>query len=102
MNNFCCNKMYYYILQESKKNDPSIEYDSCMRSYSLRIINSNYGTHDYIKYCPWCGTKLPKILGDEWENMLKENYNISDPYFDENSKIPEEFKTDEWWKKLGL
>lgn len=56
-----------------------------------------------IDYCPWCATKLPKSLRDEWFKILEKEYGLDDPDDKKQSKlIPEEFKTDEWWKKRGL
>ncbi len=56
-----------------------------------------------ITHCPWCGTKLPKSVREEWFDILEKEYGIDHPRYDEQEKlIPEEFKTDEWWKKRGL
>ncbi|HSC25213.1 MAG TPA: hypothetical protein VLB80_03300 [Candidatus Babeliales bacterium] len=56
-----------------------------------------------INYCPWCAKPLPKDLRDEWLEVLKEEYDLDDPDSKEQKKlVPEEFKTDEWWKKRGL
>ena len=69
--------------------------------------NKRYGEY-FMFYCPFCGAKMPTNLSisDEYGN---------DPYSDAIEKavgkdycditedeIPEEFKTDEWWKKRGL
>ena len=94
--------MTSYIQQESTNADPSIDYNPYLRSYSLRIVNSDYGTHESMQYCPWCGTKLPKDLDGVWSKVLREEYGIIDPNVTERDKIPSEFKTDEWWKKRGL
>lgn len=99
---FCCDIMESYILQENDCTDQSIYYNQATRRYNLRIINSSYGTHEKILYCPWCGTKLPQNLGGVWSKTLKDEFNITDPHVDESHLVPEEFKTDEWWKKRGL
>ena len=56
-----------------------------------------------IIYCSWCNKKLPESLRDEWFEILEKEYNLDDPHREEQEKlIPEEFKTDEWWKKRDL
>ncbi len=52
------------------------------------------------KFC--CDNKLPRNLDNEWSKILREEYGITDPNFDDKDKVPEEFYTDEWWKKRGL
>lgn len=56
-----------------------------------------------FKYCPFCKKRLPKDLTNAWFDMLEKEYGIDDPYDDEQKRrIPQEFMTDEWWKKRGL
>ncbi len=53
-----------------------------------------------IIYCPWCNKKLPESLRDKWFEILEKEYNLDDPDSKEQQNlIPNEFKTDEWWKK---
>ena len=53
---------------------------------------------------PMSRKKLPKQLGEIWEKLLEKEYGIKESDIDyiNFSNIPEEFKTDEWWKKRGL
>ena len=46
-----------------------------------------------IDYCPYCGKKLPESLDEVWWNCLKMKG------YPEKIDMPEEFKTDAWWKK---
>jgi hypothetical protein len=56
-----------------------------------------------IYYCPFGEFKLPKNLRDEWFEILEKEYDLDDLRSTEQSiLIPEEFKSDEWWKKRGL
>jgi hypothetical protein len=55
-----------------------------------------------MHFCPWYGTKLSKNLSDEWFDILEYEYDIEDTTGQDKDKIPEEFKTDERWKKRGL
>ncbi|MFA6065753.1 MAG: hypothetical protein WC707_01070 [Candidatus Babeliaceae bacterium] len=52
-----------------------------------------------IIYCPWCGTKLPKVLHEAYYEILEKEFGITDP---QDPNIPREFKSEEWWVKRGL
>ncbi len=49
-----------------------------------------------IRFCPWCGERLPKSLRDEWFDRLK-TLGVDAP-FDEISKVPEDYKSSLWWR----
>lgn len=88
-----------------------IHYSSILREYYINDRQS-------VFFCPWCGTKLPVSLRQEYCEELLKNHNIkinlylpstgkfdrikSDLELCNDPKIPAEFKTDRWWKKLGL
>lgn len=94
----CCDAMKYSVNSEEEV----IEYDLITRSYSLILHKGIDGTLRSIKFCPWCGSNLPKDLSSKWDEILLEEYGIEDPIFKDADRVPEEFKTDEWWKKRGL
>lgn len=78
-----------------------LKYSPKYREYFFDLLHSH--ASQGILYCPWCGKKLPSRLGEKWFEILTQEYNISDPYDKKQSKlVPEEFKSDEWWKKRGL
>jgi len=78
-----------------------VYYDPILRFYSIFIPSS--GSYQKISFCPWCGNLLSPDLIEKYEEILKKEYNIDDPYDDEQmEKVPEEFKSDEWWKKRNL
>jgi hypothetical protein len=62
----------------------------------------NKGMYQKMSYCPWCGKKLPKELGEEWCRIIKERFGFEEIFVEEWETLPQEFKTDEWWKKRGL
>jgi len=100
-NKFCCEAM------EASANNydnatPLIEYRGYTRSYDFLRFKHPNGTHQKLWYCPWCGTRLPNELGEDWERLLKEEYGVDDPFDKDKEKVPSEFWTDEWWKKRGL
>jgi hypothetical protein len=103
----CCGHMDKYITMGEE--DPIIEYESTIRSYTflLREDNKYIGVNQQLWYCPWCGTKLPEKLSHKMEEVLEKEYGITAkdwdaPGWDDDLNLPEEFRTDEWWKKRGL
>jgi hypothetical protein len=61
-----------------------ISYYTKFREYSIELCQK--GVFQDIYYCPWCGTKLPSSLREEWFNYLEsmlENFLGS-----EDSRIP--------------
>jgi hypothetical protein len=83
--------------------DPKVplKYSSITRSYGILLKYSIAA--QMIDYCPWCGSKLPARLREDYFRILKKEYNIKPGLDKENDpNIPEEFKSDEWWKKRGL
>ena len=102
----CCIYMDYAL---SGKNGNLVEYMPEVRSYSLRFYREDEftGMEKELWYCPWCGNKLPKKLSHKMEEVLEEEYGITEkdwnaPGWNDNTHLPEEFKPDEWWKKRNL
>jgi hypothetical protein len=105
---FCCDKMRkeHKELRDENLVDHSIIYDQRWREFAI-YYNEEAEQRDRemltdIFCCPWCGTKLPTELADEWYDTLEKEYGIEDPIVDDRDKVPQEFWTDEWWKKRGL
>ena len=48
-----------------------------------------------IRYCPWCGTKLPESLRYQWFDAL-ENMGLEP----EDEAVPPEFEDERWWRNL--
>jgi hypothetical protein len=91
-NKHCCKEMDFFL----EENRVAISYINYERLYAIDLKSSN-GLQT-IYYCPWCGSKLPKVLDDKRLEILEE-LGFDEPY---EQEIPKEFKTDEWWKKRGL
>jgi hypothetical protein len=51
-----------------------------------------------MAFCPHCGTRFASDLGSEWYDTL-EAMGFDEPFRDD---IPEEFRSDRWWKERGL
>lgn len=90
------------ILSEDSIEDKIVYYSSKFNEYGLPIYDGENGratSYILIRYCPWCGGKLPKSRRDEWFDCLEKNG--FDTPFEDFDKIPSEFKTSEWWEKTA-
>jgi hypothetical protein len=85
----CCELMDVYLNDE----DNLVHYFPKFREYGIPVHDGG-SSQLGIAFCPWCGTKLPIPLRNEWFKEL-EGRGYTDPDADE---IPIEFQTDEWWK----
>jgi len=88
--------------------DCPLKYRPWLRQYVLtvpvRYLQKNEVCVSYtITHCPRCGAALPPNLVDQWFDIVEKEFGIIDTWDDEQMKnLPQEFKTDEWWKKRGL
>lgn len=89
----CCDKMKFAVNKER-----IIDYENYVRNYNIRGKKRVYA----IAYCPWCGQNLGRELNGEYYSILRQEYGIYEPETTEADKVPEEFKSEEWWKKRGL
>jgi RNA polymerase subunit RPABC4/transcription elongation factor Spt4 len=107
----CCDMMDYVVNKTiddiQHYGDIPIHYEPKTRLFSLRKCpweNEHKGKNIQqayaIEFCPFCGKKIIKDLATEWSEMVaifhKKNCT------NDESCIPAEFQTDEWWKKRGL
>ena len=111
---FCCERMYLDICLFEKREFNAqgrfigrIWYSRRLRSYGLLNYCGDWNDVDPvgILYCPFCGTKLPSSLDEvDMEPFLRKEYGWTDNdcWGYPMRELPEEFKTDEWWKKRGL
>jgi len=88
-----------------------ISYTSYTRSYDMAygsaFKNSEtgkvaFGVVEPLFYCPWCGVKLPQNLFAKWIEIVEEKYDIDSLDKEALKSLPQEYMTDEWWKKRGL
>lgn len=92
----CCQQMSAFL--EEKK--VHISYSQRFRQYGIVLSGGNVIQEIY--YCPWCGTKLPGSLKDEYFQTLDRLGAINKTIF--SNDIPDDFRSDKWWKsgKYGL
>ena len=104
---YCCEFLQQHVERKQMK------YDPISGSFWFYINDEEWGgkgafAMSHCAFCPFCGAKLPI-------NRLELQKDGSDIYTAEivkavgkefcditEDEIPEEFKTDEWWKKRGL
>jgi len=94
----CCHTMDYGTTDITVP----LQYIPVLREYRLQNTEKPYTSY-IITYCPWCGTQLPKSLRATWFATLKTEYGLK-PHIDMlySPELPEEFKSDAWWKKRNI
>ena len=103
-NGFCCERMKLAV----DDIDCPLDYTPKLREYGMSapksLLKENEVWVGYsIDFCPYCGAKLPADLVHERMQILEKEYGIDDLYYeDQRKRMPQEFETDEWWKKRGL
>jgi hypothetical protein len=93
--NFCCEDMQRLVGNQRT----SVTYKAIDRRF---VIEGDLGLE--MDYCPWCCTKLPENLREEWFETLEREYGIETDIGEarDRTDIPQEFWSDEWWKKRSL
>jgi hypothetical protein len=127
---YCCEKLKDEIEEGAAfTQNKLIVYDAPYRSYGIIDEESDSETlcKSYVPmtYCPFCGKKFPPDLVEKWSDVIweelgpeylieseaeaqkslcefQEREYVPDLDLPEAKPLPEEFKTDEWWKKRGL
>ncbi len=95
MKKLCCKNM-----EEAAYEYKAIYLEEQVRGYSISSVPS--GVSLTLIFCPFCGVALGKRLHKEYYDVLEKEYGIDDPDIFNLSNVPEEFKSDEWWRKRGL
>ena len=73
----------------------SISFFNKFREYGIKGTTEG-DSHHVIRFCPWCGTRLPESLRDEWfDEMEKQGFELGDP------DIPEAYKSEKWYLNRG-
>ncbi|MDL5030821.1 hypothetical protein QRD43_02790 [Pelomonas sp. APW6] len=73
--------------------DGHIGYSDRFREYGL-LIHDGGSSSMSIRFCPWCGSKLPESLRDRWFEELSA-LGFDDPW---SQEIPETFRTGAWYR----
>jgi hypothetical protein len=67
-----------------------ISFNPKFREYGLRYPDGV--SVQEIRFCPWCGTRLPQSLRTAWFNEL-ERLGL-----EPEDDLPERLLSDEWWR----
>jgi hypothetical protein len=108
----CCSRLTDEIENGSTLtgNRKFFKYDSQRRYYAI-VCDQEKKIDLQLSYCPFCGVRFPHDLCDEFERVLLSEFgpdyltSFGNTIFETipaKKSIPQEFQTDEWWKKRGL
>jgi len=86
----CCNEMERHI--EDK--EISLRYVPKFREYGILYSDGTYDIQ-LIRHCPWCGSRLPESLRDEWFDAI-ESMGLEPG----DEEIPEEYLSEEWYNHV--
>jgi hypothetical protein len=78
---------------ESQGPNPVILWIASWNEYRIDISHRGHAS-TLIRYCPWCGVRLPESRQELWFRTLHDR-GYADP---SEMDIPEEFNTDAWWR----
>jgi hypothetical protein len=88
----CCDEMQRRLAE----GEVAITYWDHFREYGIRVLDG--GTSSVtIDYCPWCGTRLPSQLRDQWFEVVEALGLEPDA-----PGLPSELRSGEWWRKRSL
>lgn len=83
----CCTEMATHLAN----GEVAIVYMDKYRTYGIVYLDGGC-SYQKIMFCPWCGSKLPESLRDEWFNRLEALG------LEPEDELPDELKSDRWWK----
>jgi len=85
----CCEEMVGHL----DRGEIGLVYFKKFRIYFISYLDID-NLVEKIQYCPWCGTRLPEDLEDQWNEEIKLlGFDPGD------SNIPKDYKSDQWWRK---
>ncbi len=73
-----------------------LDYEPTFREWGIPYFDGG-SSQQTLRYCPFCGTKLPKSLRHEWFEILEQ---LGLEWGDEAT--PDEMQSDRWWIARGL
>jgi hypothetical protein len=88
INQHCCEEMAMFLAEQKV----AITYAPHLREYAIPLIGNDNVTQ-LIRFCPWCGQRLPESLREVWFHRL---WDLG--LEQESPDIPAELRTDEWWR----
>jgi hypothetical protein len=98
MEQHCCKDMQREVERICEEHPDRFDCPDCLVQYSSKFREYGIIIHDGgssfcgIRFCPWCGTRLPESLRDRWFEELK-NLGI-DPW---QGEMPDKYQSSGWW-----
>jgi hypothetical protein len=86
----CCEEMTRHV----SGGEVAIVLNRRFREVGIRILDGGSSVQ-LISFCPWCGSKLPSSLREQWFDEI-EALGV-DPA---TGPIPSKYQSDEWWVEL--
>jgi hypothetical protein len=62
----CCQYMNEYLAEDNI----AIKYSSVVREYCIPVLDGG-SSGIILRFCPWCGNKLPTSLREKWFGTLE-------------------------------
>ncbi len=101
MHEHCCEDMTRHLGKMCDHHDDAFEcpdhvltYAPAFDEYGLIIHDGGSSSYE-IRFCPFCGTRLPDSRRDEWFSKL-EGLGFETPFTDD--RIPVECTSDAWYR----
>ncbi|WP_394354718.1 DUF6980 family protein [Aquipseudomonas alcaligenes] len=98
--NHCCGQMKSQVNHRCDLHtgvfecpDHLIKYSDKFNEYGI-VIHDGGTSSITIKFCPWCGSRLPESKRDQWFDEL-EKLGYENP---SEQEIPEKYKSGEWYR----
>lgn len=89
----CCD----YMQNTLAEGEAGIDYDAKFRAYGIPVFDGG-NSHLVIRFCPWCGTRLPDNLRDKWFSVVEQELAMDA----DGPLLPPEMQSSAWWKRRGL
>jgi len=91
---YCCKSLK---MHHEKEGFP-LFYEKTKRYFGMLAQGSS--CFQLVSFCPFCGYQFPSDVIHAFYRTLEREYGIAQDDIKENGQnLPEEFKSDIWWKK---
>ncbi len=87
----CCHEHDRHL----KEGEVALIYIEEFREYGIKILDGGTSFQE-IRFCPWCGARLPVSLRDEWYRRIE--VLGKEP----EDELPPSMHSDEWWRSEEL
>lgn len=98
MDGHCCEEMRRQVEWACDRHADRFDCPDCLVSYSPKFREYGLVIHDGgtsvigIRFCPWCGIRLPESLRDRWfDELAALGINPAE------GEVPAAFQSSAWW-----